>query len=437
MFNLDKFLMNAILRLFYIFLVLGNLARILPIGFRGDNLNIFEFLIYSLCLFYLIFFDSISRAYLWLSFFALIVLASSFYGLCLHGYSTSCFFHAIRLILLSLSSFIIGKMFYKKYNDDFLRFFHVLIKVYCWNLGLGFVLYVLFPDARFLWYALASIGILFQGDPHTGRFVSPYFDPNFWAAIGCIPCLALYNLDQWSWRDKIIFCLISLSIFCSFSRSGIGTYIFLFAILTFIDRLNVKFYSLRKYSFLILGIFASAILLLGVLRYDELSFFLHRSINIKQEHSALSRLNSFKFGVELVEEFPLLGVGYNYLSDKINEGLNEGVVGWGSLDSSMLTILATFGLVISFLFFLLFVVWSWFSFVRFRSVSQGSDELYNCFRSYYIYLLVVIFFSSHFNNILLYPFWLMPIVSMFTYFSLCLKKKEQLLFLKMFAQERS
>ncbi len=132
---------------------------------------------------------------------------------------------------------------------------------------------------------------------------------------------------------------------------------------------------------------------------EELGVFIHRTLHFFEEPSALCRLETFRLGVDLLAKFPFFGVGIGFLYQ-----YTEGQVSLSSLDSSLLSLLVQIG-IIPFLFLVIYGLYKSFTLLKRR-------DLPSSFFSWFIfYLTCVGLFASQFNNILFYPFWLLPLLT--------------------------
>ena len=127
--------------------------------------------------------------------------------------------------------------------------------------------------------------------------------------------------------------------------------------------------------------------------------------------SAQARFNSFDLGFSLFAEQPTFGVGYNYLLIYAQRAR-----GLTSLDSSLQVILVNFGAVGT-LFIAVLILWWGVTLWRCLSASPNADDgfAFRCFRYFLLYLLVIVIFTSQFNNVLFYQYWLFPILALATY----------------------
>jgi hypothetical protein len=125
---------------------------------------------------------------------------------------------------------------------------------------LSVILFVAFNHSANLWDLLATIGLRFQGDPHVGRFVSIYFDPNFYAGIAIIPLILSIYLYKITNHKKyfVTAVLFICSIILTGSRSGFATLIFFLIYLLILWRGQIKRSTIKYVIFI-------AILSIGIL----------------------------------------------------------------------------------------------------------------------------------------------------------------------------
>jgi hypothetical protein len=346
-----------------------------------------------------------------------IVCFYSLYGAILNGFDLGSTLYAIRLICLVVCGVQIGEIFFNKFGDSIQDFYAALSRYYTVQALFGFLIYIAFRDAQLFWVFLQQLGITYGGDPHIGRFVSIYFDPNFYAVIGLIPFISMVRLIYLKPTNKNFLCLgiLVFSILLTWSRSGLATFFMLLTYMLYkrLSQSGVLLFKRKAFGFFVL-LFV-CVFVVCLFRFYDVSFFFSRLAGVKTDGSALSRWNSFKMGLEVLCDYPLLGVGCNYLRKHI-------YTEFSSVDSSVLTTFANFGVIFSVAFVCVFA----FYLYRFRLlceiVGQKSKELDVAGGLYSFYLIVVVVFASLFNNILYFQFWLIPMVAVFTYFTLCVNK---------------
>lgn len=343
------------------------------------------------------------------------IFSSYLYGVFLHEFSLEILLYALRLYAMAFSGYMIGKIFFLFYQSDILGFLKNVCSAYMISILIGFVIFIFFPASQHFWSFLESFGVVFHGDPHIHRFVSCYFDPNYFSAIACITFLFSYITAAQTNRikDKMKCFLFFIAILLSWSRSGIMTLGFLL-FFYILDQQMMKGFRIRN---LFVNSLFFLLLVASIFYFsDELVYFLKRSFHFLEEDSALYRFASFKLGWEWLKERPLLGTGYHFISLYTREQ-----IGLSALDSSLLNTLINFGFIGSGFLFIAFGIFSYNQWTQFKRVKSRNILLFNVFKWLYIYTLIMLFFTSQFNNCLYYPFWLIPIIGFWTYLNECKK----------------
>jgi O-antigen ligase len=407
----------------YFYLTIGNIPRFVSLpGFR-NNLLITEFLLYLITLFVILLNPSlIAKVISSLGFVISIILLSFFSGALRDGFQLVPFSYAFRLILLLIASFVFGYSLYKIEGSRLVKVLQRFSVIYLCLALVGFTFYVAFPDSVRLWELLDSYGIRFNGDPHQRRLLSSYFDPNFYAAIACIGVFT--SLLAYHYSCQLRYILISLvivmSIMLSSSRSGIAT---LFAVLLFVA-FRVCKHILSKGKFSLRFSVILPLLLLGLIAlapiYTEPVGRAWQRI-IQPDESAQIRLRSFQTGQDLFSIAPIFGLGYNYLAVYAQE-LRDGL---SSVDSSPQATLINFGILGT---FLLILCIAWFFvrlYVRIRKLPEQIKRPYQLVLWYLnSYVLIIVIFSSQFNNVIYYQFWLFPVIALYSYLWFALSSRD-------------
>ncbi|MEK7616812.1 MAG: O-antigen ligase family protein [Patescibacteria group bacterium] len=209
---------------------------------------------------------------------------------------------------------------------------------------LGTLQLAFIPDLRFI--------TRFYWDPHFFRTVSTFLDPNFTGAFLVLTLILWYQnrvvSKKWHLHIGII---IYIALLTTFSR---GSYLaFLTAFLT----LSLMNKSL-KLGLITILLFLG--LLLGFLSYERL---VAEPKDIDRAQSAQSRLGTWQQGLELFQNHPILGIGFNsyrFALRQYNLGDKLFLQSRGSStnDSSFLYITATTGIIglSVYIFFLLTIV---------------------------------------------------------------------------------
>jgi len=289
------------------------------------------------------------------------------------------------------------------------------IRLYAFCSILALLLFIAFPESTVLWAALGDVGIDFEGDPHIGRLVSLYFDPNYFGTIIVFPLL-LISIPKTS--KIFLFSCAVLFIVClalTASRSGISTFLLLIGYITliFCAKVAIKKNINRTLFFQALAAigFMTAVAFFNI---DYIDSVLDRFTDVSTDESAGARIDSFKIGNTLIEQEPFFGYGYNY-------GLEAGKR-YRSLpiDSSIQVIIVNFGFFGFFTLLLCFLIWT-FRMNGYLRTPSLPPAIKNLWRISYLYFLCCLLWAGNFNQLVFYPFWLIPVVAMFSYLEIALR----------------
>ncbi|HEY5713727.1 MAG TPA: O-antigen ligase family protein [Candidatus Gracilibacteria bacterium] len=279
---------------------------------------------------------------------------------------------------------------------------------------IGFLQFFLIPD-------IGQFSTVGGFDPHTGRFLGTWMDPNFVA--GLLAFFVPLMMGHWysspgygTWSKGWLSILIVLSLvalFLTFSRSG-----YLAA------GLGVGLFLLfRKPQIIVLGILMLSIGIATNPRANQRAEELFGTIgNIVFQESdeidptAMLRFESWEKTLELWEKYPIFGIGYNtYRYIASEEGLvDESYFSSGGSDSSLLTVLVTTGIV-GFITFMLWYLQIWFHHLRKWYKSKFTPYPLS-HTPYELHLGIwagwsALFLHSFFVNSMLFPLILMPIMA--------------------------
>lgn len=405
---------RALLVVIALYLCLGNLPRVIPLPGFSDNLAISEFLVYVIAPLVALSQGRLIACLKPILPLLLIIWLSFAWGTFLNGFDSKSCMYAIRLGLQLLAGTIGGDVLFRLYQHEPRRALSYFLRIYLALLAFGAAIFTLFPESTRLWAVLSRFGVTFLGDPHVYRFYSTYLDPNFYAAIAIIPvllALALHRMTRLA-RYQVGAILFIVSILLSGSRSGIVTALLVLLAL-----------NLRKASFLWTlkvskrAVASAAAALIGLLCLSPLYLasvtrMMNRLVGMQSDGSALQRLKSFLYGVGVFAEHPIMGVGYNYLAFRtaVDAGSQK-------LDSSVLYIVTNFGLMMTWVLMLLFVLWLVNVSRRFSLALPSQRYLVLLFKSLLVYVVICLVFAGQFNNLIFYQFWLLPIVMVLAYLS--------------------
>ncbi len=284
-----------------------------------------------------------------------------------------------------------------------------LFKIVGLVVGLGYLQFYFFPD-------ISDFSQEGGWDPHTGRLLGTWMDPNFVAGLlgFMLPVMigrgyeVLREQDESKGRacfwigSLIFFCLGAL--FLTFSRSG-----YLAA------GIGLGWFFLwRDPKVILLGV---GIAILGLVsneraqkRVGELAGTLAAIVMRDTDEidpTASLRLESWRKSFELYQKYPVAGIGFNtYRYRAAEEGIvDESYFSAGGSDSSLLTVLVTTGTV-GFLIYLWFWGGIWRrSFWLYWKQKKSGGELSLGLSSGIMALLV----HSFFVNSLLFPLMVMAV----------------------------
>lgn len=201
---------------------------------------------------------------------------------------------------------------------------------------LGFIQLKIFPDFTFM---------VPQGwDPHIGRLLSTWFDPNYLAgyfdvllAVSLAVALSRpWREAGWWWAATAI---LSLATLLTFSRSGYVGFLVAAGIVT----------AIRSRVALFIGILAMVAAIMFVPRIQQ------RVIGIRTiDETAQLRLVSYRNALTVIGDHPVIGIGYNlykYVQVEYNFLTKTDEHSASGSDSSLLTVWVTTG-TIGFLIYL-------------------------------------------------------------------------------------
>lgn len=387
-----------------LFLIVGNLSRIVSLpGFR-DNVPLFSMTLYAVCLIYAAFHRKTLRFALrpWPVY--LVILLSSLYGVMANGFQLSAVLYSVRLVLLLFSAMVVGRLLFTLTEYRVKRVIDYILTIYMLVFIAGILIYLLFPDSTVFWNFLAQYGVVFNGDPHQRRFYSTYFDPNYYSAIICLPLFLSLITYQETSRGKYLVCLglFALSLVLAGSRSGLGT-LLLMSLVYLVEQLTrLPLIKLRRRT-LYAVIAGFLILLVSYPLYsNNLSTLISRIVGISDDPSAFSRVTTFEYGLGLLQASPFLGVGYNYLTQMMTDFQVF------SVDASILATAINFGIPLTLMALILLAGCTWLLFKRSKGMQEGMLLLRRTILYFLAYLWIVILFASVFNNVLYYEYWLFP-----------------------------
>lgn len=262
----------------------------------------------------------------------------------------------------------------------------------------GFIQIWLVPDFTEL--------ALWGWDPHMGRLLSTWFDPNYVGGFFAFVLIVILNLGFYIKNFTRFFqglliltgIITLLALYLTFSRSG---YLMLF--------FGIFLTGIFRSPRLLFGLACMGVLFVLMLPrarerifhvYDSAIAFVTNSYDYTLDETSKLRVESWTQGFEIFAANPWVGVGYNTLRFyKFNHGYilwEEHHAGSGT-DSSFLTILATMGMV-GFLTY----AWLIFSVLHiFWKARVSSNILSHMGFGLFFATLALIFHSNFVNSLLL------------------------------------
>lgn len=401
-------------------MVLGNLPRFISSAESGNTLPVTEPVLYTLTVFILLVWGE-SRRFVWHRYrwIFICLTASYFYGIALNGFDIKALVFNVRFQLQLLSALLIGRALYRQYGVTIMRMLRVSLNMYLWVAGVSLTILLVWPISSDFYSFLESIGVQYVGDPHVWRLISPYLDPNLFGTIAVLPMYFALALAIFGRRPIFLWVAIGFAalIALTVSRSGAGSVILFLAVSTviclrqrFVERRDKLVRLIWLQSSIFASIAAGAVL---IVLFALPPLIARLNVSIEDEGSALLRYQSFILGMDAIEERPIFGVGFNY---GYEAGLartlpSENVGTQVGLDSSLQLTAINFGVLPSALMLWAGILWA------IRTRRQLARLHRNLFAYFLAYIVVVTLFSSLFNNLLYYQFWLLPVVALGTYFA--------------------
>ena len=258
------------------------------------------------------------------------------------------------------------------------------LKTLLYNLIYSFSILLLITTAiQYIFYPNFWVLKPLGWDPHTFRASSAYFDI-FIAA-------ALYGVFVFFWASKrnyILSFLFMIALVLTFSRSSY---------LAFGLSLLYFFIAQRKWKVLLISLCLFALLILFAPKPSG------EGVNLLRTASINSRIADYKLGLQIWQEKPFFGFGYNrirYAKEQLNlVSADDRSHSLSSFHSSFLMVLVTTGIV---------------GFGLFVALIISFYKKYPALRVYIIYILTM----SLFDNVLLHVLVVLPLIFIAT----CLAK---------------
>jgi hypothetical protein len=396
------------------FLILGNAPRILPIVVTFGSINVGEIALYMAALAVFLF----AKRSVWISnvCLALVVasLLSLFVGLAKWGGDETAIMYNLRFVMQIVAGGMAGSALAARYRDDAEKVMTLYVNLYAIVSIFALILFFIFPDSSALWTRLSEVGVEFPGDPHEGRLVSFYFDPNLFGTIIVFPIFVGFFLFLRAQKIKVLFyiSIFFIALLFTVSRSGLSLFLLMSGCLFLIwgvktlytlkvnRGLNLIFYVVSLITFISVAFFGSFI-----------DFILDRFMGLSGDGSAYSRWDSFQIGLRLLATEPVLGYGYNFSLKSVQD------LGRIGLDSSLQSVAVNYGMLIFTLMVMFLFCW-WFLISRRLKRAGTNPDLQALWRFVILYCALSLIWAGNFNQILFFPFWIVPMVTLISYVEL-------------------
>ena len=311
--------------------------------------------------------------------------------------------YSVRIVHLMLLCSLI-KEYFKENKIEIKKIFDFIINCYIVVCIIGFVQLIFFPKAYDFYEIFYNLGVYFpNADPHVGRLISTYFDPNYLAACLLIPTIiTLIYWDKYNEKKYFIkFLIISLTIILTVSRSGLLGYVITVFLFT-LSGLKLEQGKL-KYNKKTIILFLSIMIMFVISLKSGNVRVVNRITNSVSDKSTYYRFDNWEYSMDIIKDNSLIGVGYNLIGtySDVNLDIKRGEsVKYGS-DSSLLLIMMTTG-IIGFIYFAIITLKYIIKNIRLRK----KDIVYLISPIILISALI----SCNFNNVLFYTLWMFPVL---------------------------
>ncbi|MBI4089149.1 MAG: O-antigen ligase family protein [Candidatus Levybacteria bacterium] len=236
--------------------------------------------------------------------------------------------------ILYVTLFFVVKSFSSKFKE---KIMYLLLALGTIFVALGFVQYFFYSNLRNLYYL--------GWDEHMYRLFSTFLDPNFAGAFFVLYSIFLLGIllyfreknSKNIWLIMPIFALSIVSIFLTYSRSGLIMFLTSIAIFSILSK---KIY-----------LFLAVLLVLAVFVLISSRSFNIENINLFRIASAEARIESAKTAIQIIKKNMFFGVGFNtYRYAQIKYGFRSASSSSTShadagTDNSFLFVFATMGIV--------------------------------------------------------------------------------------------
>lgn len=301
--------------------------------------------------------------------------------------STSAFYW-VRLFLIWLS-FVITPLLFTGVKD------HASVsRRVAWAgallVTLGYAQLLIFPNFGFM--------AAFGWDPHVGRLLSTFFDPNFFGMflaflVTLLTATILTRPTKWPIWLLTLASVVALVL--TFSRSGYLALAISLAIIL----------AIRSWKIMLVSMMVITIASLQVPRVRD-----RIAGAFQVDTTSKDRIESWQESLTIIGDHPIIGVGYNaYGPVSVDYGFKKDLSGRSSRggDSSVLFVTATTGVIglILYLLFLASILWQAITVYK-----RTTDPHWRVIALTFIGVWPALFIHSQFVNSLFYPLVVIPIL---------------------------
>lgn len=317
-------------------------------------------------------------------------------------------FYLVRWILYAGIYFVVSDSTYSsEFRHRFIKNFFLAGLIIGF---LGFIQLKLFPDF--------SPMVKYGWDPHQGRLLSTWFDPNFiggFLAILLLPIISIILFQQFFGKElkpkdllktTLLFIgavILFIALILTYSRSSYLAFFAGFIIIVLLPFLFKKGKG-KLLKMLIIGFTVFVALAIVAIFFPRAQERIQGARNL--DVTAKARINSWKQGWNAIQDNYIIGVGYNALRYSRSIAVSQ-LHSASGVDSSLLTIWLTTGILGLFAYSWIFLriikksFWDFFSFIR---ASDQDNLLFNNGLNLGILgATAALLIHSMFVNSLLYP----------------------------------
>lgn len=401
---------NFIIFITFFSIFFGNFFRIIPFDNLIQSLNLFEVLIPLITIFLIPFVYSNKKIPHFIIITICLFLLSIIVGIFKFGFFFNSFAYNIQFCLYLVFSHLLGLSLYKNYGNDINKFMIRYIGFNYYLVLFSILIFISFPDSSELYYFLSKYNIIYHGDAHSGRVISPFLEPNLFSLYLVLPIYLLIGNSNFTKRKQIfLLVLFLICLLLTKSRSGIGT---LF-ILIFIDQIFIflKFIYDKKIKFNLSKLVAYFLMFTFVVYFIYLTDVHHRFLVTFQDYSSLARFKGFDNFFTLLNENLLIGVGFN---NTVMLSANLG----NNIDSALMVMILSFGILtgLPYIFYLCYFIIN----IHMKLKSNISCSFYS--KKLIKYFFVIFLITGNFNLIFFEYFFIIPIFGIFFYINIIAKR---------------